>query len=582
MELRKKLKKAAKKSLKKHYLIFVVICLVASFIGSEFIDSLKVTRIERPQIKLVFSPNKNFKNIMETPNIKKVNEKTIVYNKSRKKTNKVIEYKRGAFASIINSFNSGSFSVLILKGLNTIFHSENITYIFFILGFLILYFLFWYYIINTYKVVSRRLFLEGRIYKSVPIQRFGFLFKIKKWNKASKSMFITSLFKLLWFPTIIGWIIKRYSYYMVPYIVAENPDIPSLKAITISKQMMKNHKWECFKLEMSFILWELLGIITFSISKLLYSNPYKIATFSEYYKELRENYLRNNKEAEILLNDKYLYIKASQEELNDTYQDIITETNFKNTISLTGIKGFLAKNFGISLYNKEDHDKIDKEQIIVAKKSIFKKILNGNCYPTRLSPLKEKKKKYRIDSINYLRIYSITSLIILFFLFSIIGWIYEVSLHLIKTGEIVNRGSLYGPWLPIYGGGSILILTLLYRFRKKPLYLFLSAILVCGLVEYFTSVYLEVVYHKKWWDYSGYFINLNGRICAEGLLVFGLGGFTIVYAIAPYIDNYLRKLKKEMLIIICSIFISFYTIDQVFSIKNPNTGKGVTSYKQVT
>ena len=64
---------------------------------------------------------------------------------------------------------------------------------------------------------------------------------------------------------------------------------------------------------------------------------------------------------------------------------------------------------------------------------------------------------------------------------------------------------------------------------------------VCGVVEYFTAYYLKTVYDRRWWDYAGYFLNLHGRICAEGLLVFGLGGMAVVYGVAPLFDNLLHK-----------------------------------------
>ena len=58
-----------------------------------------------------------------------------------------------------------------------------------------------------------------------------------------------------------GGIIKKYSYYLVPYIVAENPDISALKAIKLSRNMMKGYKWKCFLYEMSFIRWDILILI---------------------------------------------------------------------------------------------------------------------------------------------------------------------------------------------------------------------------------------------------------------------------------------------------------------------------------
>lgn len=184
----------------------------------------------------------------------------------------------------------------------------------------------------------------------------------------------------------------------------------------------------------------------------------------------------------------------------------------------------------------------------------------------------------KIDKVNYLKGYTVISIIALFLIFSMIGWTWEVMLHLIKRGNFVNRGVLFGPWLPIYGSGGILILTILNKYRNKPKLEFLYAVLLCGIVEYFTSVYLELTHDgMRWWNYSGYFLNLNGRICLENLLVFGLGGIAVVYAIAPYIDNVLKKFNKKILTSVVWIILSIFIIDQIHSSFVPNTGKGVSS-----
>lgn len=80
----------------------------------------------------------------------------------------------------------------------------------------------------------------------------------------------------------------------------------------------------------------------------------------------------------------------------------------------------------------------------------------------------------------------------------------------------------------------------------------------------------------KWWDYSGYFLNLNGRICAEGLLVFGIGGLAITYAIAPMVDNLISGLNEKRLKIICTVLMAVFFMDAVYSQIHPNAGKGVT------
>lgn len=194
-----------------------------------------------------------------------------------------------------------------------------------------------------------------------------------------------------------------------------------------------------------------------------------------------------------------------------------------------------------------------------------------------LSP--EYEKREDIGTLRYARNYSLPSLIMLYFAFSFIGWVWEVTLHLISDGVFVNRGVLHGPWLPIYGTGGILILIILKRLRDKPLWEFLAAVVLCGSVEYFTSYYLEITHGgTRWWDYTGYFLNLNGRICAEGLLVFGLGGIAIAYAAAPLLDNLFRKINNRILIPVCLALVIVFGGDQIYSSRHPNTGEGITSY----
>ena len=86
----------------------------------------------------------------------------------------------------------------------------------------------------------------------------------------------------------------------------------------------------------------------------------------------------------------------------------------------------------------------------------------------------------------------------------------------------------------------------------------------------------------RWWDYSGYFININGRICAEGLLVFGLGGIAVVYFIAPLLDNIIKKINKNLVLTISIVLISIFMMDKIYSSKYPNVGKGITSYQIVS
>ncbi|MEG0829022.1 MAG: putative ABC transporter permease [Anaerovoracaceae bacterium] len=184
--------------------------------------------------------------------------------------------------------------------------------------------------------------------------------------------------------------------------------------------------------------------------------------------------------------------------------------------------------------------------------------------------------------VDYARKYKITSYILLFFIFASIGWCWEVSLHLIKDGVLVNRGVLMGPWLPIYGSGGVMILVLLRKWVNKPVLTFFLVMFLCTGVEYVTSWWLEYTKGMKWWDYSGYFLNINGRVCLLGAVTFAIGGTAFIYFIAPRIDNLLLKLSKKMTICLCCILVCLFAADWLHSQKHPNTGDGVTGGSFVT
>lgn len=589
METRSELKKRARKNLKKHYPIFLVACVIAAFIGTEFAGSLNITKVQKfPETVITDSKNidkavEEALNGKEQESKERTNKlKQEIIEKDKQDTSKILGRSRGVFASIVNDFSTGSIYVTFIVGMNSIIGHPNITSIILIICSLLLSFILWFFLGNLYQVISRRIFLEGRVYKKVPMQRFLFLLRIKKWTKTAWTMFVTTAFYSLWSLTIVGALVKRYSYMLVPYIVAENPNIKTLDAINLSRRMMYGHKWECCKLELSYFGWMILGIFTLGITEILYSNPYKVATMTEYFVSLRKLAKEKNIPGVEKLNDKYLYEKASAEELDKEYSDVIEV--IKNSQAKIkkpeGIKKVVAEFLGISLSDTKEAEQIEQEERKVQKLEIFKNAIRGKEYPMRLFTIPEKHQRQKMDTINYMRRYSIWSLIAMFFIFAIIGWVWEVVLHIIVDGEFVKRGVLQGPWLPIYGYGGILILTVLNKFRAKPLTQFIAIIILCGTIEYFTSVYLETIYNGlRWWDYSGYFLNLHGRICAEGLLVFGLGGIAIVYIAAPLLDNIIKKIDHKKLVTVCCILVILFAIDNIYSRKVPNTGRGITDYQ---
>ncbi len=595
MRTRKEMKRRAKKVVREHYWILFIVCLAAAYLGSEFTGSLDFMRQyeaghQKTSGKIL---SVSVYDVALTPAVlsalsgevedgKKIAENAtneVIRKEEASPSGAFLGRSRGVLAGIVNGIDSGSIIVNLISAARNIGMSKNVVMALFILLAAILTFGIWFFLTNLYKAISRRIFLESRIYERVPVRRMIIFRRVRKWRKAAMTMFMTWLFLSLWSLTVIGGIIKRYSYYMVPYLVAENPDMGWRDSLMLSKRMMKGHKWECFLFECTFLLWDLAGLLTFGITDLFFANQYKLAAFSEYYADMRVLAKEKQLPGSRLLNDRYLFEKAEEPLIRETYADVLKMEQMPEVKpDVTGFKGFMAKVFGITLFNRADERRFEENEERKRKIGSMRSILNGKEYPGRLFTIKENQKNSQIEHLHYLRHYSLPSLILLFFLFSWIGWVWEVSLHLISDGTFVNRGVLHGPWLPIYGTGGILILTVLNRLRTHPVAEFFSITALCGCVEYFTATILELTQGgKKWWDYSGYFLNLQGRICAEGLLIFGLGGMAIVYFAAPLLDNYLRKLNGRAAVFTCVVLLALFAFDQAYSVKRPNTGAGVTS-----
>lgn len=108
------------------------------------------------------------------------------------------------------------------------------------------------------------------------------------------TMFLRDLFiGIGFFLLVVPGVILTYSYRLVPYILAENPEISGMDALKMSADMMRGQKWNTFVLDLSFIGWMLLTVITCGIVGIFYVSPYVHATDAELYKAIRDNYNGN-------------------------------------------------------------------------------------------------------------------------------------------------------------------------------------------------------------------------------------------------------------------------------------------------
>ena len=155
--------------------------------------------------------------------------------------------------------------------------------------------------------------------------------------------------------------------------------------------------------------------------------------------------------------------------------------------------------------------------------------------------------------------------ILLFFVTAMLGWVMEVVCKLIQFHRFINRGFLIGPYCPIYGFGSVLITLLLSRYAESPVVVFLMGMIICGTLEYLTSYLMEKLFHARWWDYSQKRFNLNGRVCANTLIPFGLLGLGIIYGVKPFLFGLFAMIPQTAMDILCSALTAIILTDAVIS-----------------
>lgn len=154
---------------------------------------------------------------------------------------------------------------------------------------------------------------------------------------------------------------------------------------------------------------------------------------------------------------------------------------------------------------------------------------------------------------------------LLFISYAFLGWCMEVTCKSIQYKKFINRGFLIGPYCPIYGWGALAITILLKRYMEEPLVLFVMSTLICSIIEYLTSYFMEKKYHARWWDYSNKKFNINGRICLETLIPFGILGVAIMYGTNPILFKLYNQIPQLVINILTVILFIGFIVDNIIS-----------------
>lgn len=162
--------------------------------------------------------------------------------------------------------------------------------------------------------------------------------------------------------------------------------------------------------------------------------------------------------------------------------------------------------------------------------------------------------------------YDFMTLFLLFFMYSIIGYVFEVTSCSIQNKKLIlSRGYLIGPYIPIFGFGGVAMSSFLDKYKHDTLTLFVLSMVICCVIEYFTSFLLEKLFKLRWWDYSNRRFNVNGRICLINGIYFGLGGLLVTQFLNPTLRSFLSNFGVDVIIIMGSILFGLIILDATIS-----------------
>ena len=519
----KNLKREAKKGFFKKVGVFILITIISLLIiGEKNIDNTAIKVIKTIQngideVKEIRnSGNTNFKqNIYDTYVDKVLSELFEGNNDGLVKA--VREDKsigKGVTVAVTNFFTKGQTQVQIF--INSIIGkptqeqlNKAVAIILAVVAILLKVF-----IINPLNISIARMYLESKSYK-VKFGRLKYAFNKEYYLNIVKSAIVLDIYKFLWSLTLIGGIVKSYSYRMFNFIIAENPKISPLNALTLSRKMMNHHKMNAFLLDLSFLGWNILRFVTIGIAGILI-DPYYNFTYVEFYSVLRKD-----------------YIEA-----------------------------------GLQYFEKFDDD------------ILFDDVKRESYYP-----IPEYLEKIKRDYENTYPDFELSKIVLFFFFFSIIGWLWEVFYFIVIKGQLVNRGFLRGPWLPIYGFGCALLILFtkskkLRKLLNSPVWTFIFITIFCTALEYITSYVIEKYTGVRYWDYSKLFMNINGRVCLKNSIFFGIGGSLCIYIIGPAFSNYIEVIPKRFRYVLVTILVITISLDFAYSIINLHTGEGITEVRE--
>lgn len=177
--------------------------------------------------------------------------------------------------------------------------------------------------------------------------------------------------------------------------------------------------------------------------------------------------------------------------------------------------------------------------------------------------------------------YTVSLLLLYYFFYSSLGWLCESIYCSLGEKKWVNRGFLTGPLCPIYGTGAVVFIVCLsplkehpilvsvfdHTFSITPVLVLLAGMVLADMVEFATSVIMEKLFHARWWDYSEKPFNIQGRICLQHTLYWGIFTIVFLYLVHPFFQTYAERIPEKTVYIILGVVLFLFVLDLINAVR---------------
>ncbi len=163
--------------------------------------------------------------------------------------------------------------------------------------------------------------------------------------------------------------------------------------------------------------------------------------------------------------------------------------------------------------------------------------------------------------------YTVFQWLFFFYVYCIVGWIWESSFCSVRARRFTNRGFMKGPVIPIYGSGAVVMIVAAAPFTDNPVLTFISGMILASILEYVTGAVMEAVFKVKYWDYSKQKFNIQGYICLGASIGWGFATILMTNIVQKPVEKLSLMMPGTVLKVLVIVFSVLFIFDFMISLR---------------